>query len=854
MIQAIAPFLLIFPIVGALINGFFGRRIQNTGGPNKGELVSGWIGTLMSFAAFGVAIALFLALRNDYGPHIVTLFDWFNVGDFHVPWEMQIDRLSSVMLLVVTGVGSLIHIYAIGYMHGDKNFARFFTYLNLFMFFMLILVTGSSYLVLFVGWEGVGLASFLLIGFWFDKNRKIDGVYEGVLNSNASRKAFVANRFGDLFMILAMSLMFWTFGSMQFEEVFAAATHGFEAGDKSLPLILTLITLFLLLGATGKSAQIPFFVWLPDAMAGPTPVSALMHAATMVTSGIYLLVRSNVLLEIVRESGYELFGLVTTPELVAMTGAITALYAGLIAMTQFDIKKVLAYSTVSQLGFMIAAVGMGAYVAAMFHLVTHAFFKALLFMGAGSVIHGMEHGHHHLHDHGHGHDDHHDHGEADGHHVVAAAVHGHHDESSHDSAVVTHTAAAHDDHADHHVEDDFDPQDMRYMGNIKKYMPWTTTVYIIGALALSGIVPFAGFWSKDEILAHASFNFNGGDGGWIFRVVTWLLTAAAICTAFYMGRQLKMVFFGHERHEATYHASESNRHMVAPLVVLAVLSLLGGILNFPYFSEADATASLGHYAEPYESCGDGKIRECFSGGHGDSHGDDAHGDADTHAADDSHSDDAHAEDAAHGDDHSEAHDYGINLALEHWLEPALQSFELTEEHIVHLPHTAQSVQWRVAIQSTILAVLALCASFFFVYRGFNSESRKADDIDPLFTVPILSSFLTGMQRLPLDTLYMGVLRPIFNAFSWFCGIILDWDFYHDFVHEQLIRAPYLWFSGFVSKTLDRGLLDGGLVLGVGKLLRGFSGIYKNFQSGYVRNYALGLFLGVVGLVLYFILG
>jgi NADH-quinone oxidoreductase subunit L len=371
------------------------------------------------------------------------------------------------MMLVVTGVGSLIHIYAIGYMHGDPDFSRFFTYLNLFIFFMLILVSGSSYLVMFVGWEGVGLCSYLLISFWWDRLDK-NGV---PANANAGRKAMVMNRIGDFGVILAMFLLFWTFGTLDYDAVFSKArwscsrpTTWWQFGGLSLPLpaVLTAVTALFLLGVAGKSAQIPLYTWLPDAMAGPTPVSALIHAATMVTAGVYLLVRSNVLYEIVRTSGATLFGLISTPDLVAWTGALTALFAGLIAFSQNDIKKVLAYSTVSQLGFMVAAAGSGAYVAAMFHLITHAFFKALLFLGSGSVIHGMEHGHHHLAHAGHGAQGSGGAGEPGGHaHDTAGAAH----LSAESDANQVHGNATSDE-----IADGFDPQDMRYMGGLRRRM------------------------------------------------------------------------------------------------------------------------------------------------------------------------------------------------------------------------------------------------------------------------------------------------------------------------------------------------------------------------------------------------
>ncbi|MCA9984398.1 MAG: NADH-quinone oxidoreductase subunit L [Anaerolineales bacterium] len=723
----IAPLLLVFPLLGFLFNALVGRRFTESSG-SVGEKWSGWAGTTMALASFAVAVTLALSLAaNEFHSGVVTMFDWFNIASastgftFHIPWAIQVDTLSVTMMLVVTGVGSLIHIYAIGYMHGDKDFNRFFAYLNLFLFFMLILVSGNTYLMLFVGWEGVGLCSFLLIGFWFQEWK----------NADAARKAFVANRVGDLAMILGMILTFWTFGSLEFEPVFAHAVEMFEhpevihiAGlQMSFGAMVTAICVLFLVGATGKSAQIPLFVWLPDAMAGPTPVSALIHAATMVTSGIYLIVRSSVLFELARESeAVSVLGL-SAPDLVAYIGAATALYAGLIAFTQYDIKKVLAYSTVSQLGFMIAAVGMGAYVAGMFHLITHAFFKALLFLGSGSIIHGMEHGHHALH---------------------------------------------HDGHGDGHHEDHFDPQDMRTMGGLRDKMPRTFWTYMVGALALSGIFPLAGFWSKDEILAHAT-EHN--------QIVYWILTVAAVCTAFYMGRQLKMVFFGQPRHAAAEHVHESDNYMTTPLVILAILAILGGLLNLPFFGGGE------HEPE------------------------------------------------------------GVNLMLEQWLHHSLEVFHLSEEGVIHLPHTPTSLQLSVAAISTVLAVGALALAFFVVY---GNKPVKATDRDPLQSTPIW-----WMSVLPLNTLYMNGLVPLFNRLSHFLGITVDWLLYHDFFYEKVLRDPFIAFSRFSARTLDANGVDG-IVRGSGKLTVAISDGLRRFQTGFVRNYALGVFIGVVALIAYFV--
>ncbi|MCJ7677630.1 MAG: NADH-quinone oxidoreductase subunit L [Anaerolineales bacterium] len=501
---ALVPLIIAFPVAGLLINLALGRRL--------GERFTGFVASAAVALAFGVAVLQGLALLQQPEGARVVVADWITIGGLSVPWAIKVDTLSVTMMLMVTGVSTLIHIYATGYMHDDVRFqgdpgryTRFFIFFNLFVAAMMILISGDSFLTLFVGWEGVGLCSYLLIGFWYEKGK------DGVGNARAGKKAFVANRIGDFGFLIAMFLTFWAFGSLTFDTVFEHA----EAAGPQAGLVLTLITLFLLLGAAGKSAQLPLYVWLPDAMAGPTPVSALIHAATMVTAGVYMITRTHVVFHLAPVSS----------SVVAIVGAATAFFAATIAVGQFDIKKVLAYSTISQLGFMVAAVGMGAYVAGMFHLVTHAFFKALLFLGSGSVILGVEHGHHH-------------------------ATQGHGD--------------AHGGH--------FDPQDMRNMGGMASRMKVTFIVYLIGALALAGIPPLAGFFSKDEILLAAQ-----GQN----LLVYILLTAAAFLTAFYMGRQVFLVFFGQPRSQAAAHARENPPLVVLPLVALAGLSLLGGALNLP---------------------------------------------------------------------------------------------------------------------------------------------------------------------------------------------------------------------------------------------------------------------------------
>ena len=514
----LVPWVVFFPIIGLLINAFLGGRILSIGASRSsdawGEKVIGWIASSAVGLSFVVSLLQMISLMYHPEGNVVPLADWIQIGTLQIRWAFQVDTLSVTMMLVVSGVGWLIHVYSIGYMHEDVRlngdpgrYRRFFVFMNLFIAMMMILVSGDNYMMLFVGWEGVGLCSYLLIGFWYEKGK------DGIGNALAAKKAFIVNRIGDLGFLLAAFSIFWAFGSFEFHTVFAKA-------PSIDPGIILAITLFMLVGVTGKSAQIPLYVWLPDAMAGPTPVSALIHAATMVTAGVYLVARSA-----------ELFVLAPQAQnIVTWVGAATALFAATIALAQFDIKKVLAYSTISQLGFMVSAVGMGAFVAGMFHLVTHAFFKALLFLSAGSVIQGLERGHHHL----------------------------------------DHTSRSRKKTKDH--APDFDPQDMRNMGGVKERMKVTFWVYLVGAMALAGIVPLAGFWSKDEILAESSTLHPGA---------FWLLTITAFLTAFYMGRQILLIFFGKPRSPAAEHARESPPVMTIPLVILAVLSVIGGALNLP---------------------------------------------------------------------------------------------------------------------------------------------------------------------------------------------------------------------------------------------------------------------------------
>lgn len=512
---SLVPWTVFLPVIGLLLNLLVGKRL--------GEKGIGLIASLASGLAFVVSVLLAIALRDHPEAVTIPLAEWITVGEFNLSWAFRVDTLSVTMMLVVTGVGTLIHLYATGYMHSDvrhngdpERYRRFFVFFNLFIVAMLILVSADNYLMLFVGWEGVGLCSYLLIGFWFEKGA------DGIGNARAAKKAFIVNRIGDFGLLIAIFLLFWNFGTLEFDGIFAKAAQ-------AAPALLLAITLFMLLGVTGKSAQLPLYVWLPDAMAGPTPVSALIHAATMVTAGVYLVARSSPLY--VQSPAAQMT--------VAWVGALTALLAATIAIGQYDIKKVLAYSTISQLGFMVAAVGMGAFVAGMFHLATHAFFKALLFLAAGSVILGMEHGEEH-------------------------AAQGH----------------THDAH-------EFDPQDMRNMGGLQGRMRTTFWVYLVGALALAGIAPLAGFFSKDEILAAAFQRMPA---------IFVLLIVSAFFTAFYMGRQIFLVFFGKARSAAAEHARENPAIITVPLIILAVLSALGGALNLPgvYTLEHWLEESLAH--------------------------------------------------------------------------------------------------------------------------------------------------------------------------------------------------------------------------------------------------------------------
>ncbi len=635
------------------------------------------------------------------GGETIPIISWITIGDLNINWAFNVDTLSVTMMLVVSCVGTLIHIYAIGYMHDDVRFQgdpsryqRFFVFMNLFIVMMMILVAADNYMMMFVGWEGVGLCSYLLIGFWYDK-----GV-DGIGNAVAGRKAFITNRIGDFGFILAAFIMFWVFGTFEFNAVFEQAPEVAAA----FPAAIVAITLLMLVGVTGKSAQIPLYVWLPDAMAGPTPVSALIHAATMVTAGVYLIVRSAALFTLVPNVQYT----------VAIVGAATAFFAATIAVAQFDIKKVLAYSTISQLGFMVAAAGMGAFVAAIFHLVTHAFFKALLFLSAGSTILGLEHAHHHL---------------------------------------------EHDTHLDEGAKEDlhnFDPQDMRSMGGMNKRMKITFWVYLIGALALAGIPPMAGFWSKDEILTEVAQPNP---------VAFWLMVFAAFLTAFYMGRQILMVWFGKSRSLPAGHAHESPAIITVPLIILACGSVLGGLINLP-------------------------IWHTFT----------------------------------------------------HWLKSSLGNV-----------HAAEFAFW-VAGLSTAIALLAIFLAWLLYSRRYQKQQELPADQrpdDPLR--PMLGPVFTVLEnKYWVDEFYWTVFLNPFVSLAHFLADVVDWRFWHDWFHDAVITAGYNALSRVLAVQIDLGIIDG-TANKIAEWVTIAAAKWRQIETGYVRNYALSIFVGVVLILGYLVL-
>jgi len=702
----LVPFVVFFPLIGLLINMLFGGKL--------GEKAIGAIACLASGLSFVIAVLLGIALIGSPEGLVVPYLDWITLGNLQLDWAFRVDTLSVTMMLVVGGVGTLIHIYAVGYMHEDVRhngdpgrFRRFFIYFNLFIAAMMVLVSADNYIMLFVGWEGVGLCSYLLIGFWYEKGK------DGIGNAQAGKKAFITNRIGDFGFLIAAFLMFKYFQPLAQNGVFSFDFDSVASiAPQVAPTVILAITLFMLLGVTGKSAQLPLYVWLPDAMAGPTPVSALIHAATMVTAGVYLVARS-----------YALYSLVPVAQnWVAIIGAVTALFAATIAVAQFDIKKVLAYSTISQLGFMVAAVGMGAFVAGMFHLVMHAFFKALLFLSSGSVIQGLERGHHHV---------------------------------EHDP--ILHKKMKHETH--------FDPQDMRNMGGLRNKMKTTFWVYLIGALALAGIFPLAGFWSKDEILAEASI---------INPTVYWILVVAAFFTAFYMGRQILMVFFGESRSEPSTHAKESPALMTIPLIILAFLSIVGGFLNFPT----------------------------------------------THT-------------------------------FTTWLEHTIQ---VAEEALGEHAAAGSGFNWVVIIISSVLALAGIALAWYLYIRRYEDmkllPSNKRLD-DPLRA--ILGPVFTLLEnKYWVDELYGYIFIKPYQWLSTFLADKIDWAFWHDFFHDRILVRSFNAFTRFLSGPVDLGLIDG-IANFLGDGFKELAAQTRKLQTGFVRNYALSIFIGVIFIIGYLIL-
>jgi NADH-quinone oxidoreductase subunit L len=625
----------LLPLIGFLINGILGRKL--------GKNLVSWIGCGSVGLSFLISVKVFFELLSLPAEERIfekIVFPWIYSGFFKVNISFLIDPLSCVMILAVSGVGFLIHVYSVGYMHEDKGFSRFFSFLNLFIFSMLMLVLANNFLLLYLGWEAVGLCSYLLIGFWYEKKSA----------SDAAKKAFIVNRIGDFGFALGVMLIFWTFGTLNYAEVFQQAPSILIAGGG----LVTAMTLLLFMGAVGKSAQIPLYVWLPDAMEGPTPVSALIHAATMVTAGVYMVARCHIL--------YELAPF--TMGLVAVIGAVTAIYTASIAMVQNDIKRVLAYSTISQLGYMFLGCGVGAFAAGIFHLMTHAFFKALLFLGAGSVMHALS-------------------GELN----------------------------------------------MQKMGGLKEKVPVTFWTVFAAVLAISGIPFFSGFFSKDEILWKA---FSQGN------LLLWLIGAVtAGMTAFYMFRLLFLTFFGKSRVEESVkpHIHESPKIMIIPLIILAILSIIGGYVGVP--------KSLG------------------------------------------------------GGNH-----------FEHFLSPVFGEKGMAIHH-------STSTEYLMMILSIGVALTGI----FFAYRFYISKPELPKSLAQRYNFP----YKVLLNKYYVDELYFKVM-----------------------VNPLLKFATFLW-QFFDVKVID------GLANGLAEMVNFIGGILRKIQTGYVRNYALSMVLGVILILAYFIL-
>jgi NADH-quinone oxidoreductase subunit L len=650
------------PALGAAILLLFGRRL--------GEPKAGWLATGLMALSFMWSVVMLVALRDvEPRSHTVDLFSWIPAGGLQVKMGFLADPLSVTFILFVTGVGTLIHLYSLGYMHGDENFGRFFAFMNLFCASMLVLVLGSSFLVTFLGWEGVGLCSYLLVSFWYQRNSA----------AVAGKKAFVTTRVGDFGFMIAMFLIFAELGSLDYGAMNAGA-GGLAAGTA------TAIALLLFLGAVGKSAQFPLHVWLPDAMEGPTPVSALIHAATMVTAGVFLVARAHPFFEASGGSALTV---------VSIIGAATALLAATVALIQVDIKRVLAYSTISQLGFMFLALGVRAYAAAIFLVVTHAFYKATLFLGAGSVIHASD-----------------------------------------------------------------DNQDMRTMGGIRKYMPLTALGFIIAWLAIAGVPPFAGFWSKDEVLSRAYF---AGD------YIVWIIgTIAALLTAFYMTRAVWLVFFGNERFRAEGEtegepltpAEEHGLSLESPTVPAFIPPNPARLTHPPH--ESPPTITLPILALAGLAAVGGVISLPFA---------------------------------------------GLEF-LTDWLHP-------TFERVPEIDVTSFIAATILSAISVIFGLVGLAIAVRLYERGIPAPER-----DPL------------PERL-------GVAGRLFQH-----------AYYFDEIIANLVRGPVYRFADWLNRGFDLGVIDGA-VNGVARLVRDSAGRLRRVQTGLVRNYALGVVLGAVALLIFF---
>ena len=705
------------PLAGFLVLTFGGRRLR--------EPIAGWLATGCMASSFVATLGVFLALvgrPSDDRRWVTTLFEWVPAGDLQVDAGFLVDPLSVTMCLFITGVGALIHLYSIGYMHGDDGYRRFFAYLNLFAFSMLVLVLGDNLLLTFLGWEGVGACSYLLISFWFTDEA----------NATAGKKAFVTNRIGDWGFMVAIFLTFFTFGSIAYVDVLDTTAAGTVATSTA-----TVIAVMLFVGAIGKSAQFPLYLWLPDAMAGPTPVSALIHAATMVTSGIYLLTRVNPIIADAAD---------WVPTLIAWTGAGTALFAATIAVAQRDIKKVLAYSTISQLGYMFLAVGCGAYVAAVFHMVTHAFFKALLFLGSGSVIHGMN-----------------------------------------------------------------GDQDMAHYGGLRRFMPVTAGTFVVGWLAIAGVPPFAGFWSKDEILA---FAWNESPLLWAVGLVT------AVLTAFYMTRQVVLTFFGRGRF-ADPRPAEVEAAWEARL------------------AEADATVEAAEQTVAAET-DNGQPAEGLEAAE------------QALAA-------ARAEQAtlrAAADVRPES----TGLALETAPDVGPVADALPDEVAVRAEHHPHESPRSMTFPLVVLAALSMVGGL--VQLPFSSTTKRLEHwLEPtLFHNEVHLTIGAGTLWILAVVAVLGGVVGIGVAVAAYAARRVDHRLFEQPVLAdawRLDRAVSRFMGGLgragfeAVARFDEAVVDGA-VDGVATLVRKEAGLLRRFHNGLVRTYAVGIGVGAVGLVAWFL--